>query len=339
MHIPVLLNEVIENLNIQSNQNFIDCTFGSGGHTMAILEKNKPNGIVVGIDLDEKNISNFTLLNSCKANLTRQATQILKLQNLEKRLILINDNFANLEKIIDEVHLKYSNLKFHGILLDLGFSSDQLEENGRGFSFQKDEPLDMRFKESATDITAEKIINKYSEKELANIFWKFGEEKHSRYIAKIIVQERKEQKIITTKQLADLIFKIAKQKNSVRDYSSSKRRSKIIHPATKVFQALRIAVNNELENLKQVLPQAIKILEPKGKICVISFHSLEDRIVKQFFKQESKNCICPFEFPQCICQHRASLKIINKKVILPNFEEIKNNPRSRSAKMRVAEKQ
>ncbi|PKL72567.1 16S rRNA (cytosine(1402)-N(4))-methyltransferase [Candidatus Kuenenbacteria bacterium HGW-Kuenenbacteria-1] len=316
MHIPVLLNEVIENLNIQPNQNFIDCTFGDGGHTMAILKKNKPNGIVVGIDL---NIKKF---------------------EAKERLILINDNFANLGKIIDQLRsdAKFQSafwqIKFHGILLDLGFSSRQLEEDERGFSFQKDEFLDMRFNKLDTDLTAEKIINTYPEKELANIFWKYGEEKYSRYIAKIIIQERKKQKIYTTKQLADLIYKISKLKTKNSKFNAKH----YIHPATKVFQALRIIVNNELENLKQVLPQAIKILEPKGKICVISFHSLEDRIVKQFFKQESKNCICPSEFPQCICNHKTTLKIITKKIIVPTFEEIKKNPRSRSAKMRVAEK-
>ncbi|MEK7167295.1 MAG: 16S rRNA (cytosine(1402)-N(4))-methyltransferase RsmH [Patescibacteria group bacterium] len=304
MHTPVLLNEVIENLNIQSNQNFIDCTFGNAGHSMAILEKNKPNGIVVGIDLDIKNI----------------------LEHQEKRLILINDNFANLEKIISE--LSEQNLKFHGILLDLGFSSTQLEENGLGLSFQKDEFLDMRFNKIEAEVTAEKIINKYSEKDLANIFWKFGEEKYSRRIARIIVQERKKKQIKTTFDLVNAI-----KKATLKNYKKNK-----IHPATKVFQALRIVVNNELENLKQVLPQAIKILEPKARLCVISFHSLEDRIVKQFFKQESKDCVCPAEFPKCICQHQAVLKIISKKVITPSFEEIKNNPRSRSAKMRIGEK-
>lgn len=334
MHIPVLLNEVIENLNIQSNQNFIDCTFGDGGHTMAILEKNGPNGKVVGIDWD----------------LQKFKVQSLKFK-VKERLILINDNFANLEKIIEQLrsNAKFKNLKFSGIFLDLGFSSRQLEENGRGFSFQKDEFLDMRFNKLDTDLTAEKIINKYSEKELADIFWKYGEEKHSRRIARIIVQDRKKQKITTTKQLADLIYRIhpdgyqgkkfkacGEQSRTIQN--SKFKISKTIHPATKVFQALRIAVNNELENLKQVLPQAIKILELKGKICVISFHSLEDRIVKQFFKQESKNCVCPSEFPQCVCNHKASLKIITKKIITPTFEEIKNNPRSRSAKMRVAEK-
>jgi len=308
MHTPVLLNEILEYLNPQPNQNFIDCTLGFGGHATSILKKTSPNGKLIGIEWDTETI-----------NISKE-----KLKILNERIIFINKNFANLKQIT-----KNLNYPIHGILLDLGISSYQLDQSKNGFSFQRENPLDMRFNKLDTIVTAEKIINNYSEKELADIFWKFGEEKYSRRIARIIIEERKKQKITTTKQLADLIYKISKPK---------KKQFKTIHPATKVFQALRIAVNNELENLKQVLPQAVQILEPEGRLCVISFHSLEDRIVKQFLKQESMDCICPSEFPQCICNHKATLKIITKKIIVPSFEETKNNSRSRSAKMRVAEK-
>ncbi|MEK9130423.1 MAG: 16S rRNA (cytosine(1402)-N(4))-methyltransferase RsmH [Patescibacteria group bacterium] len=310
MHTPVLLNEIIEYLNPQANQNFIDCTFGFGGHSIPILKKTSPNGKLVGIEWDIDAI-----------NINKE-----KFKEFDQRIIFVNKNFANLKQIVSDL-----NFPIHGILLDLGISSYQLDQSTSGFSFQRDELLDMRFNKLDTDLTAEKIINKYSEKELSDIFWKFGEEKYSRQVARMIVQERKKQKITTTKQLVDLISQIIKPKKT-------KFTKHFIHPATKIFQALRIVVNKELENLRLVLPQAIEILEPRGRLCVISFHSLEDKIVKQFFKQESKNCICPSEFPQCICNHKMSLKIINKKVIMPTFEEIKNNPRSRSAKMRIVEK-
>jgi 16S rRNA (cytosine1402-N4)-methyltransferase len=246
MHIPVLLNEVIENLNIKSNQNFIDCTFGDGGHSMAILEKNKPNGIVIGIDLDEKNISNVKI-------------KMLKLQNLKERLILINDNFANLEKIIEQLHSndKFKNLKFHGILLDLGFSSCQLEEDRRGFSFQKDEQLNMRYDiqndnvKFKVNLTAKEIINKWPQLKIEKILKEYGEERFAKSITAKIIEQRKIRPIATTFELKEII-----KKATPKWYHFLK-----IHPATKVFQALRIAVNNELENLKQVLPQAIKILE------------------------------------------------------------------------------
>ncbi|MBI4653058.1 16S rRNA (cytosine(1402)-N(4))-methyltransferase RsmH [Candidatus Kuenenbacteria bacterium] len=325
MHLPVLLNEVIENLNIQPNQNFIDCTFGDGGHTAAILKKNGPNGKVLGIEIDLE-MAKFSMDST-------SSPQAFNFQ-FSKRLILVKDSFVNLKEIVKRENFG----SVSGILLDLGLSSRQLEESKRGFSFQKDEPLDMRFNQEVQsaswrikfkiNLTAQEIINKWPQFKIEKILKEYGEEKFAGKIAKKIIEERKIKQIETTFELKEII-----KKATPEWYNYLK-----IHPATKVFQALRIAVNNELENLKQVLPQAIKILEPKGKICVISFHSLEDRIVKQFFKQESRNCVCPSEFPQCVCQHQASLKIITKKVITPTFEEIKNNPRSRSAKMRIAEK-
>lgn len=313
MHISVLINEVLKYFNPKPNQNFIDCTLGDGGHTMAILERTKPNGKVIGIDLDTKKLK----IKSSK----------FKARN---RLIVINDNFANLEKIVEQLRSDV-NFKIHGILLDLGLSSSQLDENGRGFSFQKNGPLNMNYESRITnyELTAEEIINQWSEEKLKEIFWKYGEEEQTRKIVKAIIEERKKYPIKTTKQLTDLICKIKKPY-----YRSSGR----LHPATKVFQALRITINKELENLEKVLPQAIKILKPQGKLIVISYHSLEDRIVKNFFRQEVKDCICPPIIPYCACQHKASLKIITKKPIVPSKEEIEKNPRSRSAKMRVAEK-
>lgn len=303
IHKAVLLQEVIEYLDPQKKDNFVDCTFGAGGHTKALLEKTK--GKVLAIDWDE--------------NAVYEARK-----NFEKyldRLILVNDNYSNLKKIVQENNFT----EFNGILLDLGFSSDQIQFSGRGFSFQTDEPLDMRYS-TKSSITAAQIINSWKEKELKRIFKEFGEEKRVYKIVLEIIKYRRRRKIKTTKQLVEVIERV-----------KGKQRGKI-HPATKIFQALRIAVNDELENVKNTLAQAIEIMPVGSKIAVISFHSLEDRIVKHFFQKESKNCICPPEIPVCRCEHQASLKIITKKPVIASEEEIKDNPRSRSAKLRVAEK-
>lgn len=306
IHNPVLLEEILSYLDPEPNQNFIDCTIGTGGHSSEILEKTKPEGKLLGIDLDKN------ALEICKE----------RLEKFSSRLILIQDNFINLKKIVEKNDFKPT----HGILIDLGFSSLQLEEE-KGFSFQKDTPLDMHFGELDLKRNASYIINNYRKEELKKIFREYGEEKFSGRIAERIVEARQENPIITTKQLSDLILRTV-PKNYYRK----------IHPATKIFQALRIAVNNELDNLKKVLPQALEILESKGKLIIISFNSLEDRIVKQFFATESKDCICPSEILECRCGHKSQIKILTKKPIIPKEQEIKNNPRSRSAKMRVAEK-
>jgi len=305
IHKPVLLKEVLELLDPQPNQNFIDCTLGAGGHTKAILEKTKPNGKILAIDWDENAIE------AAKKNLKEYLL----------RLSLINDNFSNLKKIVEKNN--FENIK--GILLDLGLSSDQLEESGRGFTFQKDQPLDMRFN-TEQELTAEKILNRRSEKDLTGIFKEFGEEKRSYKIAREIVKYRKKRKIKTTMQLVEIIERV-----------KGRARGKI-HPATKIFQALRIAVNNELENLQKTLQQAIEIMPADSRFAIISFHSLEDRIVKRFFVRESKDCICPPEIPACGCDHKATLKIIIKKPVRPTEEEIAQNPRARSARLRVAER-
>lgn len=287
-HRPVLLKEVLQIFDPKPNQNYIDCTIGEGGHSFAILEKIKPNGKILGIDLNEKVIEKV-----------RVESQKLKVKNI----ILVEDNFRNLKKIVKD----FFPYKIHGILLDLGLSSFLLKESGRGFSFLKDEKLDMRYS-LKQDLTAEKIVNSYSLEKLEKIFKEYGEEKKAKKIALEIVKERKKKKIETTKQLVEIIERIKKIRGK-------------IHPATKIFQALRIEVNQELENLEEALPQALEILEKGGKLIIISFHSLEDRIVKKFLKENKER-----------------LKILTKKPVRPSFEEIKINPPSRSAKLRAAEK-
>lgn len=305
IHQPVLLKEVIEYLDPQPNQNFIDCTLGAGGHTNAILEKTAPNGKALAIDWDE--------------NAIKEAEK--KLKKHSDRIIFVNDNYTNLKTIVLENDFRRPN----GILLDLGLSSDQLKSSGRGFSFMRDEPLDMRYSKDSY-LTAAQIINTWPEKELKRIFKEFGQEKKVHKITTEIIKYRRKRKIKTTGQLVEVIKRVK---------SAQKSR---IHPATKIFQALRIAVNSELENVKKTLIQAVKILPSNSRLAVISFHSLEDKIVKHFFKRESKNCICPPETPVCQCEHLATLKIITKKPVFPSAEEIEKNPRSRSAKLRVAER-
>jgi 16S rRNA (cytosine1402-N4)-methyltransferase len=302
-HEPVLLNEVIEYLNPRSGENFIDCTLGGGGHAKAILEKTTPSGKLVAIDLDTK------ALEIAKANLKEYSS----------RIIFVNDNFKHIENIAASFEIN----KFDGILLDLGLSSIELADESRGFSFQKNAFLDMRFGSGGK--TASDILNGYKEADLARIFKEYGEERFSRQIAKEIVNYRGKEKISKTNQLVEIIESVYKNKPRPK-----------INVATKVFQALRIEVNEELNNLKQVLPVALKLLETGGRIAVISFHSLEDRIVKDFFKQEAKDCLCPPNVPVCVCNHKTSIKILTKKVIIASEQEIKNNPRSRSAKLRVA---
>jgi 16S rRNA (cytosine1402-N4)-methyltransferase len=301
-HIPVLSREVIETLGVLPGGRYIDCTLGSGGHSQAILEHSYPGGQLLGIDADPDAI--------------RRSEERLKV--FGKSVLLVNDNFGNLRDIC----IKLDFFPVHGILFDLGLASPQLEEDGRGFSFQHDAPLDMRFNPNQRT-TAADIVNKYSETELARIIKTYGEEIHSRQIAKFIVQRRP---VLTTGQLADII-----------EQAAGGRHGKI-HPATRTFQALRIVVNQEMENLERSLNQAVSLLGFGGKIIVISYHSLEDRIVKQFFQKESKDCICPPQAMKCTCGHKASLKIITRRIITPTFAETEMNPRSRSAKMRGAER-
>jgi len=292
-HIPVLQKEVLEYLDPKPNENFIDCTIGEGGHTLAILEKNGPKGKVLGIEWDPELYKKLS-----RSDLDR----------LKARLILVNDNFANLEEIAKSQKFR----SVSGILFDIGMSSWHLEESGRGFSFLKEEPLDMRYNPQ-NPLSAEKIVNYWSALEIEKILEIHGEERFSKQIAKYIISFREVKPIKTTFQLVEII------KKATPDWYHRRK----IHPATKTFQALRIAVNDELNNLEKALPQALNILKPGGRIAVISFHSLEDRIIKNFLKEKAKENI---------------LKILTKKPIKPSLEEIKINPRSRSAKLRAAKK-
>ncbi len=290
MHVPVLTKELIELLEPKANDNFIDCTVGSGGHTKAILKKTAPRGKVLAIDRDKDSI--------------RRAKETLR--GKLNRVTFVKANFADLSQIVKEEKFQ----RVQGIIFDLGFSSDQLEEGGRGLSFQKTEPLDMRY-DTEVQKTAAKIINYASRQELERILKEYGEEQFARQIAEAIVKNRINKQITTTGELVNII------KEAVPGFY---KRAKI-HAATKTFQALRIAVNRELESLEAALPQALKIVEPGGRIGVISFHSLEDRIVKRFFNETD------------------NIEIITKKPTTPGVGEVGENPRSRSAKLRVAEKQ
>jgi len=293
IHTPVLPREVIEYLAPEANGNFIDATVGWTGHTTTILERNEPNGKVLGIEIDS------------------ELYQELKNREVSERgLILVNDSYTNLEQIVQTYN--FNNIK--GILFDLGMSSWHLEKSGRGFSFRQNEPLDMRyFQEGENYLTAQKIINNWSLEEIEAILSEYGEERFSKSIAKTIIEERKIFPIESTFQLVEVI------KKAVPIWYQKKR----IHCATKTFQALRIVVNQELDNLSKALPQALRILDKGGRLVVISFHSLEDRLVKNFFKAKKEEGL---------------LKILTKKPISASSEEIKQNHRSRSAKLRASQK-
>ncbi|HEU65117.1 MAG TPA: 16S rRNA (cytosine(1402)-N(4))-methyltransferase RsmH [Chloroflexi bacterium] len=302
VHVPVLLDEVIIGLRVQRGGYFVDCTVGSGGHAAAILERISPPGRLLGIDADPEAI---------------KISQD-KLRDYGEAVTLVNDNFVNLEAICERYH-------FHpvdGILFDLGVSSLQLDTAERGFSFHLDAPLNMRF-DPGQELTAADIVNTFSEQELAKLIEKYGEERHSRRIARYVVQNRP---IATTVELARLV-----------EQASGSKRGKI-HPATRTFMALRIAVNNELQNLELTLKQTIDLLRPGGRLAVISYHSLEDRIVKQFMRYEASSCLCPPGTVICRCGHVPTLKLISRKVIKPTSLETESNPRSRSAKLRIAER-
>jgi len=301
-HVSVLLQETVEALAVQPGGRYIDCTLGAGGHADAILEQSSPGGQLLGIDADPNAIE-----------IARR-----KLEDHRHSCLLVNENFVDLEAIC----IKYDFLPVHGILFDLGLASFQLDTGERGFSFQSDAPLDMRFNPSQ-ELTAADIVNTYSEGELAHLIRTYGEEIYSLRIARRIVRERP---VKSTLHLSRII------KQAVGGRPSK------IHPATRTFQALRIVVNRELEYLEAVLKQAINLLGFEGRLVVISYHSLEDRIVKRFMHQESKNCICPPGLPTCVCGHTASLKLVTRKIITPSYAEIKLNPRSRSARMRVAKR-
>jgi len=309
-HIPVLLKEVIDGLNLKSNDNVIDATLGGGGHAEKILEKILPLGILIGFDLDPEAI--------------RIAKKNLNKNKNKNRVIFIQGNYKDIKQ-----NEQLSKISINGILLDLGLSLYQLQEKERGFTFLGQQSLDMRYDRNEKKINAEYIINNFKEEELADIFYRYGEEKLSRQIASLIIKRRVQEKIDSPEKLVRIVELIYKSK--------FKNKSKK-HPATKIFQALRIYTNEEFNNIKDFLPVAIDVLKPGGRLAVISYHSLEDKIIKEYFKKEARDCICPLELPECRCGHQASIKIINRKVIVPSEEEIENNPASRSAKLRIVEK-
>lgn len=302
VHVPVLVREVLEGLDVQPGGRYVDCTLGGGGHALAILEQSAPGGQLLGIDADPEAVS-----------IARE-----RLGAYRDSVLLVNENSVNLGDVCDH----YGFRPVHGVLFDLGLSSLQLESDARGFSFERESVLDMRLSPDKKT-TAEDLVNRLPEAELANLLRLYGEETRSRSIARRIVQARP---LHTTQQLARVV-----------QVAVGGRRGRI-HPATRTFQALRIAVNDELGNLQTGLEQAVGVLGPGGRLAVISYHSLEDRIVKQFMQRESTDCICPPDAPQCVCGHTASLRLVNRKVITPSPEEVILNPRSRSAKLRIAER-
>ncbi len=304
LHQAVLLAETIDYLLNDPHGIYVDCTLGGGGHLRRLAEILEPDACLIGIDKD--------------LDILEQTRKTLMLPNIK----LIHGDFRSLNDILDSMGIG----KVHGIMMDLGVSSFQLDEAERGFSFHEDAALDMRMNREQS-LSARDIVNDYSEDELTQILYRFGEEKYARSISRAIVNRRKQSPIESTMELVGII------QTSV---PASYRREK--HPARKTFQALRIEVNGELDALLEVLPQAVNRLNPGGRLCVITFHSLEDRIVKKFMQEKARNCICPPGLPVCICDHHAELEILSRKPIVAGSEECQSNPRARSAKLRAARK-
>jgi 16S rRNA (cytosine1402-N4)-methyltransferase len=309
-HIPVLLQEAIALLDPQPGQRFVDGTLGGGGYTAELLKKVSPDGAVLSIDLDQAALD--------------EASQNFAKEIEAKSLVLAHGNFSQLDKILE--HKDFYNID--GIVADIGLSSYQLDQSNRGITFQKKEPLDMRFDLSSNEPDAKFMLNEYTEGELAKIFWDYGEEKESKRIARAIVHERTSKPLHYTTDLTAIIQN-ALPKPVQHRWTDSARR---------IFQALRIAVNHELENLETFLPKALDLVNPGGVVVIVSFHSLEDRIVKQFFQAASKGCICPKEFPICLCNQTPQAEILTKKLISATESEIDENSRSGSAKLRAIRK-
>lgn len=305
-HISVLLDEVIEGLDIKPDGIYVDCTLGGGGHSIEILKRLSDKGRLIGIDQD--------------TNALKAAGE--KLKNFEN-VTYVHDNFYNIEEILKSLNIE----KVDGILMDLGVSSHQLDAGERGFSYMQDAPLDMRMNRES-DFSAYNVINEYEEKELYRIIKEYGEEKFAKRIAFNIVKSRNEKAIETTLQLVDII------KSSI----PAKFRREGHHPAKRTFQAIRIEVNRELYILDKAIEDGVNRLNKGGRITIITFHSLEDRIVKNKFKQLQNPCTCPKDFPICVCGKIPKLKVISRKPIVASEEELEDNPRSRSAKLRIGEK-
>lgn len=313
-HVPVLYEEVLALLQPRPGGLYIDGTLGAGGHTAGLLQASAPDGRVLAFDRDPQAI----------AFARQRLTQ--KFADVGQRLIFINSSYSLMEQVAPQYGFgpgPDGEGRVDGILLDLGLSSRQLANPERGFSFRQEGPLDMRF-DPALPTTAADLVNELPEAELADIFWRYGEERRSRHFARAVVQARPLQ---TTTQLAETIAAAA-----------GRQRHKRTHPATQIFQALRIAVNKELDELQQGLAAAISLLKPGGRLAVISFHSLEDRLVKHTFRDQSRECVCPPQQPICTCGARPVLRLVTRKAVKAGEAEVQANPRSRSARLRVAEK-
>lgn len=306
-HIPVLLNETIEGLDIKENGIYVDCTLGGGGHSLEILKRLGPDGKLVAIDQDEE-----ALIEAQK-----------NLSQYKDKIYFVKSNYAFLASILDSLNID----KVDGVLMDIGVSSYQLDEKKRGFSYHQDAVLDMRM-DKTQEITAKYIVNNYSKEELENIFWNYGEEKWGKRIAEFIINERTEKEIITTLELVDIIKKAIPKKIRMEGK----------HPAKRVFQALRIEVNKELDVLESTLAIAVDRLKVGGRLAIITFHSIEDRIVKTGFMELAKGCTCPPEFPICVCNKKREIKILTRKPITATKEELEENRRAKSAKLRVCKK-
>ena len=321
-HLPVMAEEVVGGLTVRRGGVYVDGTLGEGGHSLALLEAapvrdaatapgeahgtGSPAGpaLVIGIDLDERSVS----------------VAAERLADFESRFLPVRGNYADMVSLAGRHRVS----QVDGVLLDLGFSSRQVDRPGYGLSFMADEPLDMRY-DAGQGPDAAELVNSASAEELADIFRRYGEEPRARAIAQAIVRERDNRPVVSTSALAALVERVC-----------GRRRGHRLHPATRVFQALRIAVNGELENLKAGLEAAVALLRPEGRLAVISYHSLEDRIVKSFLTHQSAVCVCPPGLPQCVCAQNPALAIVNRRIIRPSGEEVAFNPRSRSARLRLA---
>ncbi len=305
-HLPVMADDVVRSLIAEENGVYLDGTLGEGGHSGAMLKAVPSARLVIGIDLDHRSVSAASG----------------RLSSFGSRFLAIQGNYADMAALAVEHGFR----QVDGVLLDLGFSSRQVGRPGYGLSFQTDEPLDMRY-DAGQSLDAATIVNSYSEPELAGLFRNFGEEPRAQAIARTIVRERTGRPLTSTGALASLVERL-----------SGRNKGRRLHPATRVFQALRIAVNGELDNLRAGLEGAVEVLRPGGRLAVISYHSLEDRIVKNFLARQSAVCLCPPGLPVCICGHSATMGIINRRVVKPSAEEVASNPRSRSARLRLAQR-
>lgn len=306
-HISVLLDETIDGLDIKPDGIYVDGTLGGGGHSYEILRRLSPKGRLIGIDQDGEAL--------------KAAGERLK--EFENQITLVRSNYCEIDKVLKELNVE----KVDGILLDIGVSSYQLDNLERGFSYKSDAPLDMRM-DTRQELTAADVVNTYSENELFKIIKDYGEDKFAKNIAKHIVLARKEKPLETTKELSEVIKRAIPMKVKAKGG----------HPAKKTFQAIRIEVNQELTVLKESIDKMIDLLKPNGRICIITFHSLEDRIVKTKFRENENPCTCPQNFPVCVCGKKSKGKVITRKPIIPSEDEIEENKRAKSSKLRIFER-